>query len=278
MAKLKDLLNENFSILGGVIGTPAVGNPFGKEKKLVDIVEDIYGTQEKVSAKEIKEAMSNFSRLGKLLHREENLKEIASNLSEIATKAKTYTLSETEDWFDKVTVNRNMKELTTLSKSFGKFASEAQGLQERMSALYEDMGHVIGRYYELDEIDDEDHEPGHEAEDDSIKEGDYEEFFQKAMDKFGISSPDELDDEGKKKFFNYVDANYKGKSEGITVNESMWAVKFDIGDGGDATVILDASGKSAARTAVAKRLKQGMKAIKSVVRVMPNIGKKVTEI
>ena len=50
---------------------------------------------------------------------EENLKEIASSLSEIANKAKTYTLSETDDWFDKVTVNRNMKELTNLSKSFG---------------------------------------------------------------------------------------------------------------------------------------------------------------
>ena len=67
MAKLKDLLDENFSILGGVIGTPAVGNPFGKEKKLVDIVEDIYGTQDKVSAREIKEAMGNFVKMGKVL-------------------------------------------------------------------------------------------------------------------------------------------------------------------------------------------------------------------
>jgi len=35
------------------------------------------------------------------------------------------------------------------------------------------------------------------------------------MKKFGISSPDELEsDEKKKKFFNYVDKNYKAKSEG----------------------------------------------------------------
>ena len=47
----------------------------------------------------------------------------------------------------------------------------------------------------------------------NIDEGDYEEFFQKAMKKFGIKSPAELDDEEKKKFFNYVDANYKAKSE-----------------------------------------------------------------
>ena len=33
------------------------------------------------------------------------------------------------------------------------------------------------------------------------------------MKKFGISSPDELDDEKKKDFFNYVDKNYKAKKE-----------------------------------------------------------------
>jgi hypothetical protein len=275
MAKLKDLIKENFSIVGGVVSTPAIGR--GTNTGLTDIVEDIYGQSEKVSARDIKEAIGNFTRLGKLLHREENLKEIASNLSEIATKAKSYTLGETEDWFDKVTVNRNMKELTTLSKSFGKFAQEAQGLQERMSALYEDMGHIVGRYYEISGVDDEEHEPGHE-EGGSIEEGDYEEFFQKAMDKFGISSPDELDDEKKKEFFNYVDANFKGKSEGITVNEGMWAVKFELTDESDGTVVLDAGSKGAAITMVAKKLKKGRNGIKSAVRVMPNIGRKVTEL
>ena len=46
-----------------------------------------------------------------------------------------------------------------------------------------------------------------------IKEGDYDAFFQKAMKKFGIKSPAELDDEKKKEFFNYVDKNYSAKNE-----------------------------------------------------------------
>ena len=92
-----------------------------------------------------------------------------------------------------------------------------------MSAVYEDMAHIIGRYYEIPEG----HVRGHDQDDAmtpekeketkigeyNIDEGDYEEFFQKAMKKFGIKSPAELDDEEKKKFFNYVDANYKAKSE-----------------------------------------------------------------
>ncbi len=42
----------------------------------------------------------------------------------------------------------------------------------------------------------------------------YQEFFQKAMKKFDISSPSDLKDpEKKKNFFNYVDKNYSAKSE-----------------------------------------------------------------
>ena len=269
MAKLKDIIKENFSLVGGVVSVPAIGG--APSKGLTDIVEDIYGTNsEKVSAKEIKEAMKTFSQLGRTLQTEKNLKEIANSLSTIATKAKTYTLSETEDWFDKVTVNRNMKELTNLSKSFNKIASEAQSLQERMSALYEDMGHVIGRYYEIS--DEDDHPEGHGEE--NIEEGDYEEFFQKAMDKFGIKSPAELDDDKKKEFFNYVDKNYKAKSEG-NLSEAKFAVSFELGQGGDGTIIVDASGSGQAKAIVAKQLKKGLKAVKSVKRVQSGFGKQM---
>ena len=269
MAKLKDIIKENFSLVGGVVSVPAIGG--APSKGLTDIVEDIYGANsEKVSAKEIKEAMKTFSQLGRTLQTEKNLKEIANSLSTIATKAKTYTLSETEDWFDKVTVNRNMKELTNLSKSFNKIATEAQSLQERMSALYEDMGHVIGRYYEIS--DEDDHPEGHGEE--NIEEGDYEEFFQKAMDKFGIKSPAELDDDKKKEFFNYVDKNYKAKSEG-NLSEAKFAVSFELGQGGDGTIIVDASGSGQAKAIVAKQLKKGLKAVKSVKRVQSGFGKQM---
>ena len=210
MAKLKDIINEGFSVVGGVVSTPALGT---SHIGLTDIAEDIYGTQEKVSAKEVKEAMNQFSDFSKVLQKEENMKQIAETLSQIADKAKNYTLSETDDWFDKVTVNRNMKELTNLSKSFGKIAKESNSLQQRLGGLYEDMGHVLGRYFEM-----EDDPSAEDAEDigvkgNSIKEGDYEEFFKKALGKFGVSSPDELDDEKKKELFNYVDANYKADNE-----------------------------------------------------------------
>jgi len=41
----------------------------------------------------------------------------------------------------------------------------------------------------------------------------YQQFFDKALEKFGVSDPSELDDEKKKDFFRYVDDNWKGDEE-----------------------------------------------------------------
>ena len=41
----------------------------------------------------------------------------------------------------------------------------------------------------------------------------YQKFFQAALKKFGAKSPAEMDDEKKKKFFDYIDKNYKSDAE-----------------------------------------------------------------
>jgi len=223
MAKLKDLIKEN-AVLGGVVSKPAFSNldmgfKTQKSTKLTDIVEDVYGqSTKKFDAKGFMNEVGNFNSFGNEIYREGNLRELAERLSRLAETAKQHTLQETEDWFDKITVNRNMKELTGLSGQFKKVATEAQALQERMSGLYEDMGHILGRYYEINESkpinqNEMKSDMGDELEADTVKEGSYEDFFQSAMKKFGISSPDELDDDEKVKFFNYVDKNYSAKSE-----------------------------------------------------------------
>ena len=212
--KLKDLLNEDITTMGGVVSRPAfsgldMGFRTQKSTKLTNIVEDMYGdSKPKINVKEFVQEIGQYGSYGKEIYREGNLKELASRLSKLAETAKQHTLQETEDWFDKITVNRNMKELTSLSGQFKKVATEAQSLQERMSTLYEDMGHILSRYYEVNQS-----KPQKENFNGIVREGEYEEFFQNAMKKFGIKSPDELDDEEKKKFFNYVDKNYSAKNE-----------------------------------------------------------------
>ena len=200
--KLKDLLKENFSgtLMGGVVS----GTGFHNNISLSKIVKEKYGdaNEETVDVKGLTKEISSYNKLGESIFGESNITKIAEKMSWIANQAKSHTLSETESWFDKITVNRNMKELTGLSNQFGKIANEAKTLQQRMGALYEDMGSILGRYYEIGE-----------SEESTIKEGDYEAFFQSAMKKFGISSPDELEDEKKKEFFDYVDKNYKADNE-----------------------------------------------------------------
>jgi len=215
MAKLKKLIKENFSLVGGVVSVPAVNAGYGS---LSQIVKEKYGEQtQKISSEQVSKALNSYNKLGETLYQQQSLKNTAKSLSEIAEMAATHTVQETEDWFDKVTVTRNMKELTNHSKQFSKIAEEASSVQQRLSALYEDMGMILNRYYDIGET----HVYGHDDDDrdirnkDNIEEGDYEQFFQSAMKKFGIKSPDELgSDEKKKKFFNYVDKNYKAKAEG----------------------------------------------------------------
>ena len=56
-----------------------------------------------------------------------------------------------------------------------------------------------------------------------VKEGDkeeYEKFFNSALKKFGVSSPDELEGEKKKEFFDYIDKNWKADHEEVDVHSS----------------------------------------------------------
>ena len=199
MAKLKDLVKENFSLVGGVVSTPAINAGYGS---LSQIVKEKYGEQtQKVSSEQVSKALKSYNKLGETLYQQQSLKNTAKSLSEIAEMAATHTVQETEDWFDKVTVTRNMKELTNHSKSFSKIAEEASSVQQRLAGLYEYMGSILNRYYDIPEGAEQVNKD--EEEKDELQEGDYEAFFQKAMKKFGISSPDELgSDEKKKKFFN----------------------------------------------------------------------------
>ena len=148
--KKKSLFKEHFhNSIGGVV----TQKPFMNNISLTKLVKEKYGSvdEENVDVKGLTNELSSFGQLGETIFGKSNIKQVAEKLSWIANQAKNHTLSETEDWFDKITVNRNMKELTNLSKSFNKISEEANSLQQRMGALYEDMGNILGRYYEIGE-------------------------------------------------------------------------------------------------------------------------------
>ena len=52
------------------------------------------------------------------------------------------------------------------------------------------------------------------------EETEYQLFFRKALDKYGVESPEDLDDDKKKEFFNYVDNNWDAENE-TDVDETL---------------------------------------------------------
>jgi len=217
MSKKKRL--DEMTIAGGFVPN----NAFGKFRtsKLSDLVaEDFYKEDDepKYDMKEFVNEVGNYNEIGKSIYRETDLSEIAEKLSKMAEIARDHTLRETENKFDKITVNKNMKSLGNHAKEFSKIAGEATSLQQRMESVFEDMGHILNRYYDINELNEEGGQAFFEKDDiskDKVKENDgkYQAFFKGAMKKFGISSPDDLEDDKKKAFYNYIDKNYSAKQE-----------------------------------------------------------------
>ena len=144
-----------------------------KNIKLAKIVEDYALTQERpaVDKFQVIEAIKSYSRVGKQLYSNNGILDAAKQLAQMAESAQNHVLSETDDWFDAVSVKRNMKELKGLTGQFKKTAVEANSVNQRLSALYEDMGNILNRYYDIDEALD----PVGKEDDDVDNDGDEDE-------------------------------------------------------------------------------------------------------
>ena len=124
-----------------------------KQPKLKTLLEDIFNDKPQINKYEVSEGVRSFGIVGKSLYNNSNIMEMAKQISHIAEQAHTHVMSETDDWFDQVSVNKNMKALKGSVAEFKKTALEAHQLNQRLTGLYEDIGHVLNRYYEIDEAD-----------------------------------------------------------------------------------------------------------------------------
>lgn len=101
------------------------------------------------------EIISTYGSFGPKLKNENDLAQIAETLGAITDAASEFANKEAGNHFDEATVKRNMNELGKLSAQFEKIAKEAHSLHSQMENLYEDMGHIIGRYYGVSELSEE---------------------------------------------------------------------------------------------------------------------------
>jgi hypothetical protein len=98
------------------------------------------------------EIISTYGQHREGMTRKSDIRQVAETLGGIADAAQEYTLREGGDWFDRVTIKRNMSELKKLQSAFEKESLEAKAQEQRLESLYEDMGHVLGRYFEIADV------------------------------------------------------------------------------------------------------------------------------
>ena len=125
------------------------------EKQLYNLINEKYvgeNEEEKMSVEERKsflEAVANYHELGEMIYSSAKLKEVTETLRSVVERAEKVTMSESEHWFDNVTVSRHMKQMNEAMKIFEKTAGEMGGLQQRLESAYEDMGTVLNKYYNV---------------------------------------------------------------------------------------------------------------------------------
>tara|TARA_Y100000034_G_scaffold121897_1_gene166695 strand:- start:41 stop:685 length:645 start_codon:yes stop_codon:yes gene_type:complete len=131
--------------------------------KLKKLLEGIFDDRPQVNKYEVTEGVRSYGVVGKQLYNNGNILEMAKQLSHIAEQAHSHILGEQDDWFDKVSINKNMQGLKKNVNEFKKTAVEAHQLNQRLTGLYEDIGHVLNRYYEISEGEEGqlDQEPHH---------------------------------------------------------------------------------------------------------------------
>jgi hypothetical protein len=119
----------------------------------------------------IMDSVSKFNDFGSRVYKTDEIKEMVRAIKEMASGASTLALQETDDWFDGVTVKRDMKEVANSVKLFEKTAHEMSQMQQRLESVYEDMGHKLGKYYDIHEADKGD------MDGDGLEEPDEEEYM-----------------------------------------------------------------------------------------------------
>jgi len=102
------------------------------------------------------ENVKNFSDYGSKLKNESDLVQLAEEMKNIVIMAERIMLDETDEWFDKITLRRNTSEMKKISENINKTARETKSLQERLYALYEDLNHVMSRYFDTNKIENND--------------------------------------------------------------------------------------------------------------------------
>ena len=140
MKKLKDILKESNVQIGKVYSNP-YATAFVKESE--EELEGKRTAKVELTSEQKKaflEAVKQYKKYGEAVYRNAGLGEVYESIKNMVEMAGKVTLSETEDWFDNVTVSRHMKRMGESFKVFEKTLKEVGTLQQRSESSYDEIG------------------------------------------------------------------------------------------------------------------------------------------
>jgi hypothetical protein len=191
--KLKDILKESFE-KGKVYSNP-FHTPFVKEND-EDRRDDSKMNNEQKQA--FLEAVKSYKTFGESIYRKEGLSKVYESIRGLVESAGKNMVKETEGSFDGITVGRHVKRMNESFKVFEKTLREVGTLQQRLESSYDEIGETLGKYYEINEL-----EEGNEfgaARAKAIANGDSK--FSVDGKTYPVKSVDKDDKENAKEFSN----------------------------------------------------------------------------
>tara|TARA_R110000744_G_scaffold73989_1_gene147913 strand:+ start:614 stop:1090 length:477 start_codon:yes stop_codon:yes gene_type:complete len=123
--------------------------PILSESKQEENYKKLNGKQRKL----VVDAVNKFNQFEQHIYRQKDVRDIVEAIKTIGDFAGRLALDETDDWFDGVTVKKDVKEINDSVKLFEKTAKEVGTLQHRLEAMYENIGGRLSRYYEIADND-----------------------------------------------------------------------------------------------------------------------------
>ena len=194
--KLKDLLNESFEGMR-IQASPSYNRISMREDDRTEESSEMTTEQKQAFL----EAVKAYKTFGESVYRKEGLSKVYESIRGLVEVAGKNMVKETEGSFDGITVGRHVKRMNESFKIFEKTLREVSTLQQRLESSYDEIGETLGKYYEINELEEKDLEEGNEfgaARTKAIANGDSE--FEVDGKKYPVKDVSKDDKDNAKEF------------------------------------------------------------------------------
>lgn len=146
---------EATSELNGVMGSGATTS--ATPKGFSPIGTPMHANEDKLPSKKLSaeekrnllQMVGKFNEYRRVMKMADELKNVAENIVYISEMTEKYGLNETSEWFEGVTLERDMKDIKRYANELHKIANKVHPEVQKAEALYEEIGLKLERYFNL---------------------------------------------------------------------------------------------------------------------------------